>query len=76
MGPGCILKTEKFKKLEMVDKEEKKRSSEIEISSAENSDFELSLKIRNTAEVKSDDFLHVDNENSKTESSSNVGFET
>lgn len=75
MGPGGILKTDNLKKREST-KEEQKRSSEIVISSAENSDFELSLKIRNTAEVKSDDYLHVDNENSKTESSSNVGFET
>jgi len=72
MNPDSILKNGSFESPET--KEEQKHS--FDISSVENSDFELPLKTRNTAEVKSDDFLQVDHENSKTESSSNVGLET
>lgn len=47
----------------------------VDTTSVETSEFELSVKTRNTAEIKSDDFLRMDNENSKTESSSQIGFD-
>ena len=73
MSPGNIPR-QSFESAAEDKTEEEQKS--ISISSVDTNNFELTIKTRNTAEVKSDDFLQVDHENSKTESSSNFGLET